>query len=140
MFSYIYLVPFRPLRIASAFKPFNISTLPMISPTKEHKHVACSRCRERKIKCDGVKPTCRRCHKNGQPCSYISHRRIQGKNEWIRHLRTFSAQPGMRKAPRSVHHLMNIITMLRRHCKEKAILLLHYKGKIDKWYPLMTET
>ena len=36
------------------------------------RHVACTRCRERKVKCDGRKPWCRRCSGSGKEllCSY----------------------------------------------------------------------
>jgi hypothetical protein len=67
----------------------------MNASPKENKHVACSRCRERKVKCDGGKPTCKRCQRHGQTCQYMSGRKPQAKSQWTRHLRTFSATPGM---------------------------------------------
>ncbi|KAF2255520.1 hypothetical protein BU26DRAFT_1351 [Trematosphaeria pertusa] len=66
----------------------------MMPPTQETKHVACARCRDRKVKCDGGRPSCRRCQKNRARCQYIKGRKQQAKNEWIHLLRTFSFQPG----------------------------------------------
>ncbi|KAF2686533.1 hypothetical protein K458DRAFT_470317 [Lentithecium fluviatile CBS 122367] len=69
--------------------------------TQETKHVACARCRERKVKCDGGKPGCRRCSRNRVECQYVRGRKQQGKSEWVQHLRTFSSQPGKTSAPLS---------------------------------------
>lgn len=68
--------------------------LTMVSPTPQTKHIACARCRDRKVKCDGGKPGCKRCHRNGAPCQYIRGRKQQTRSEWLQHLRTFSSQPG----------------------------------------------
>ena len=79
----------------------------MFPYTKEVKHIACSRCRERKVKCDGGKPACRRCQRLGHECRYIQGKKQQGKGEWVHHLGMFSAQPGkylfeqLRLSPRS---------------------------------------
>ncbi|KAF1994618.1 hypothetical protein P154DRAFT_567250 [Amniculicola lignicola CBS 123094] len=69
----------------------------MYPPPKEVKHIACSRCRERKVRCDGEKPSCRRCERHGQTCEYVQGKKQQVKSEWVQHLRTFSAQPGKPK-------------------------------------------
>jgi hypothetical protein len=37
--------------------------------------VACTRCRRRKIKCDGARPTCKCCQLNEVPCEYQMQRR-----------------------------------------------------------------
>ncbi|KAF2019007.1 hypothetical protein BU24DRAFT_447600 [Aaosphaeria arxii CBS 175.79] len=66
-------------------------------PPKENKHVACARCRERKVKCDGGKPGCRRCQRNGHSCQYVRGKKQQTPNEWVQHLRTFSAAPSNTK-------------------------------------------
>ncbi|KAK7968727.1 hypothetical protein PG996_002847 [Apiospora saccharicola] len=34
------------------------------------RHQACRAWRERKVKCDGGQPKCRRCARHGQDCSY----------------------------------------------------------------------
>ncbi|KAF2638148.1 hypothetical protein P280DRAFT_92237 [Massarina eburnea CBS 473.64] len=67
----------------------------MDTPKTEPKHIACARCRDRKVKCDGAKPSCRRCVKNRASCQYVrsSKKQQQGKGEWTQHLRTFSFQP-----------------------------------------------
>ncbi|KAI9315334.1 hypothetical protein BX666DRAFT_1817538, partial [Dichotomocladium elegans] len=31
---------------------------------------ACDICRRKKVKCDGIKPTCTNCHKSGRECTY----------------------------------------------------------------------
>lgn len=66
----------------------------MVSSPQEPKHVACARCRDRKVKCDGAKPGCRRCLRNRTPCQYVRGRKQQTRSEWVQHLRTFSSQPG----------------------------------------------
>ncbi|KAF2794904.1 hypothetical protein K505DRAFT_416831 [Melanomma pulvis-pyrius CBS 109.77] len=66
----------------------------MFPRPKEIKHIACSRCRERKVKCDGGKPGCRRCQRLGHECQYVQGRKHQGKSEWVQHLRMFNSQPG----------------------------------------------
>ncbi|KAH7130650.1 hypothetical protein B0J11DRAFT_504411 [Dendryphion nanum] len=48
-------------------------------PQKEPKHIACARCRERKVKCDGTKPSCRRCLRHGQTCQYTRGKKQQSK-------------------------------------------------------------
>ncbi|KAF1968656.1 hypothetical protein BU23DRAFT_260309 [Bimuria novae-zelandiae CBS 107.79] len=66
----------------------------MVAKLGEHKHVACARCRDRKVKCDGNKPGCKRCARNGTPCQYLARgRKQQTRMEWVQHLRTFSSQP-----------------------------------------------
>jgi hypothetical protein len=66
----------------------------MFPRLEEVKHVACSRCRERKVKCDGGKPACRRCQRLGHECQYIQRKKQRGKGEWVQHLGMFNAQPG----------------------------------------------
>lgn len=79
----------------------------MFPRPKEVKHIACSRCRVRKVKCDGGKPACRRCQRLGHECQYIQGKKQQGKGEWLQHLGMFSAQLGkylfkqFRLSPRS---------------------------------------
>ncbi|KAF9740698.1 hypothetical protein PMIN03_004922 [Paraphaeosphaeria minitans] len=70
----------------------------------EMKHVACARCRDRKVKCDGGKPGCKRCQRNGTPCRYVRGKKQQTRSEWLQHLRTFSSQPGRSDVTRSLTH------------------------------------
>ncbi|KAK3377519.1 hypothetical protein B0H63DRAFT_561678 [Podospora didyma] len=35
------------------------------------RHIACSACRERKVRCDGGLPACERCHQAGDKCFYL---------------------------------------------------------------------
>ncbi|KAK7193762.1 N-terminal fungal transcription regulatory domain-containing protein [Paraphaeosphaeria sporulosa] len=74
----------------------------MVSPMPEMKHVACARCRDRKVKCDGGKPGCKRCQRNGTPCCYVRGKKQQTRSEWVQHLRTFSSQPGRPDVTRSL--------------------------------------
>ncbi|KAL5482405.1 hypothetical protein ACEPAI_8999 [Sanghuangporus weigelae] len=40
--------------------------------------VACNFCRQRKMKCDGLRPTCRNCARKGNECKYIEEVRRRG--------------------------------------------------------------
>ncbi|KAJ5489548.1 hypothetical protein N7539_004438 [Penicillium diatomitis] len=42
---------------------------------------ACDRCRSKKDKCDGLRPTCSACQASGQPCSYDPHAKKRGLPE-----------------------------------------------------------
>ncbi|KAI0340270.1 hypothetical protein BDW22DRAFT_1360208 [Trametopsis cervina] len=33
--------------------------------------MACQFCRGRKLKCDGLKPSCSNCNRRGVPCAYV---------------------------------------------------------------------
>ncbi|KAF2740016.1 hypothetical protein EJ04DRAFT_263725 [Polyplosphaeria fusca] len=79
-------------------KPESCSLVKMYPNSKESKHVACARCRERKVRCDGEKPNCRRCQRHGQSCEYVRGKKQQVKNEWVQHLRTFSVHPAKTKS------------------------------------------
>jgi len=71
----------------------------MLPRPRDTKHIACSRCRDRKVKCDGQKPGCRRCQRLGHPCQYIQGKKSHGKGEWVQHLTTFSSQPSRHFLP-----------------------------------------
>ncbi|KUJ13598.1 uncharacterized protein LY89DRAFT_160576 [Mollisia scopiformis] len=47
-----------------------------LRPGDTQAHLACERCKRRKIKCDRVLPTCRTCLKSSESCSYplVSHK------------------------------------------------------------------
>ncbi|KDR78303.1 hypothetical protein GALMADRAFT_138410 [Galerina marginata CBS 339.88] len=38
--------------------------------TPKRTPMACQFCRGRKLKCDGIRPSCANCHRRGYPCSY----------------------------------------------------------------------
>nr|QWQ79350.1 Zn 2Cys6 transcription factor [Sanghuangporus sanghuang] len=40
--------------------------------------VACNFCRQRKMKCDGLRPTCKNCQRKGHQCEYIEEVRRRG--------------------------------------------------------------
>lgn len=88
----------------------------MIGSVHESRHIACARCRDRKVKCDGGKPGCKRCNRNGTLCQYVRSRKENARSEWIQHLRTFSSQPGMG------HHTCIIYYLLIRFIQDALIL------------------
>ncbi|CAI6251560.1 unnamed protein product [Periconia digitata] len=58
---------------------------------REPRHIACARCRERKVKCDGATLGCGRCKNSGACCQYVrSNKRGRNKMEWKRHTRTIN--------------------------------------------------
>ncbi|KAL4994710.1 fungal-specific transcription factor domain-containing protein [Aspergillus recurvatus] len=42
---------------------------------------ACEPCRQRKVKCDGGRPVCRKCREHGMDCSYIDIKRIRDQKQ-----------------------------------------------------------
>ncbi|KAL4869719.1 fungal-specific transcription factor domain-containing protein [Aspergillus spectabilis] len=42
---------------------------------------ACESCRQRKVKCDGARPECRKCREHGLECSYIDIKRIRDQKQ-----------------------------------------------------------
>ncbi|KAH7343284.1 hypothetical protein B0J17DRAFT_764496 [Rhizoctonia solani] len=52
------------------------------TPTKRQRtNQACEKCRERKAKCNGARPTCQRCSARGHICEYAKERRMRGPNK-----------------------------------------------------------
>ncbi|CAE6436801.1 unnamed protein product [Rhizoctonia solani] len=52
------------------------------TPTKRQRtNQACEKCRERKAKCNGARPTCQRCAARGHICEYAKERRMRGPNK-----------------------------------------------------------
>ncbi|CAE6451183.1 unnamed protein product [Rhizoctonia solani] len=54
------------------------------SPTpskRQRTNQACEKCRERKAKCNGARPTCQRCAARGHICEYAKERRMRGPNK-----------------------------------------------------------
>ncbi|KAL3476698.1 hypothetical protein BJX99DRAFT_227547 [Aspergillus californicus] len=43
--------------------------------------LSCSRCRDRKLKCDRAEPECNRCQTSGFQCSYPDRRKVRGARE-----------------------------------------------------------
>ncbi|OBT97544.2 hypothetical protein VE01_04454 [Pseudogymnoascus verrucosus] len=71
--------------------PQNQATQRRARPPKRHKiAIACDACREKKIRCDGQKPTCGNCkrkHKAGDRCKYVSDSsRASADREHVRYL------------------------------------------------------
>ncbi|KAI0783255.1 hypothetical protein C8Q75DRAFT_726434, partial [Abortiporus biennis] len=42
-----------------------------IPRTPRRTPMACQFCRGRKLKCDGLKPSCNNCNRRGIPCAYV---------------------------------------------------------------------
>lgn len=42
-----------------------------IPRTPRRTPMACQFCRGRKLKCDGLRPSCTNCNKRGVPCAYV---------------------------------------------------------------------
>lgn len=60
---------------------------------KPKKHVACTLCRKRKLKCDGAKPRCSGCEKNDYMCEYVPlHKKSGPKKGYVRTLEARVAQ------------------------------------------------
>ncbi|KAF8816892.1 hypothetical protein BYT27DRAFT_7205259, partial [Phlegmacium glaucopus] len=44
--------------------------------TPKRTPMACQFCRGRKLKCDGMRPSCANCHRRGYPCAYTPINKI----------------------------------------------------------------
>ncbi|KAJ6004045.1 hypothetical protein N7522_005690 [Penicillium canescens] len=51
------------------------------APRRKRVSRACDRCRSKKDKCDGIRPTCSACRASGQSCSYDPHAKKRGLPE-----------------------------------------------------------
>jgi hypothetical protein len=54
------------------------SNIPDNSSVPKPKRLACMICRRRKLKCDGVRPSCSTCSRLGHDCAYDEQRRKSG--------------------------------------------------------------
>lgn len=52
--------------------------IPDNSSVPKPKRLACMICRKRKLKCDGVRPSCSTCSRLGHSCAYDEQRRKSG--------------------------------------------------------------
>ncbi|KAJ9488877.1 hypothetical protein VN97_g4402 [Penicillium thymicola] len=67
--------------------------------------LSCSRCRDKKLKCDRSEPVCKRCMTSGFPCSYPARRKPRGerqKAEIRRSDRRLEAQENRSSAPTDI--------------------------------------
>jgi hypothetical protein len=53
-------------------------TVPDNSSVPKPKRLACMICRKRKLKCDGLRPSCSTCSRLGHSCAYDEQRRKSG--------------------------------------------------------------
>lgn len=53
-------------------------TVPDNSAVPKPKRLACMICRKRKLKCDGLRPSCSTCSRLGHSCAYDEQRRKSG--------------------------------------------------------------
>ncbi|EAW12131.1 putative C6 transcription factor [Aspergillus clavatus NRRL 1] len=68
----------QPASVAATPSPAAKLPIPRLSSTPISRHRtsrACVPCRERKIKCDGAKPTCKQCHQLKITCAYAGSKR-----------------------------------------------------------------
>ncbi|KAJ1673998.1 hypothetical protein EV182_004166, partial [Spiromyces aspiralis] len=49
-----------------------------VSPVRKRLSLACTTCRQRKVKCDGARPACKTCAKFKWPCMYLPSNRKRG--------------------------------------------------------------
>lgn len=54
------------------------SSVPDNASVPKPKRLACMICRKRKLKCDGVRPSCSTCSRLGHSCAYDEQRRKSG--------------------------------------------------------------
>lgn len=58
-------------------------TGPNVNRGRRRSARACEACRQRKIKCDGVKPTCGQCDYHNNQCSYEDVKRVREQKELL---------------------------------------------------------
>ncbi|KAA8915718.1 hypothetical protein TRICI_002125 [Trichomonascus ciferrii] len=63
-------------------------TTPQAGPKKKRNRIdlACSRCRDRKVRCDGKQPSCSRCAKKLLPCEYPKREKNRYSSEYVKSL------------------------------------------------------
>ncbi|PSR70476.1 hypothetical protein PHLCEN_2v13627 [Hermanssonia centrifuga] len=61
--------------------------------TAKKTQLACEFCRRRKLKCTGLKPTCRSCQKRGLPCEYPVEMKRRGPGKAPKRQRTRMQEP-----------------------------------------------
>ena len=66
--------------------------LPQQPPKPKKLPLACHFCRRRKLKCDGIKPSCDNCHKRGVDCSYDEAPRRRGPGKRTKEMRDRAAR------------------------------------------------
>ncbi|KAL4912702.1 fungal-specific transcription factor domain-containing protein [Aspergillus aurantiobrunneus] len=57
------------------------ATAAKVSSQRRRSARACEPCRQRKVKCDGGRPVCRKCREHGMSCSYIDIKRIRDQKQ-----------------------------------------------------------
>jgi len=48
------------------------------NPSQPPKHIACTTCKKRKLKCDGARPKCGTCQRGAKDCEYSTERKKSG--------------------------------------------------------------
>lgn len=68
--------------------------VPDNSSVPKPKRLACMICRKRKLKCDGVRPSCSTCSRLGHACAYDEQRRKSGpKRGYVKALEERLSEP-----------------------------------------------
>ncbi|KKK26381.1 hypothetical protein ARAM_006293, partial [Aspergillus rambellii] len=77
-------VPFPPAAAVSAVPPKIAIPRATASKTYSQRHRsarACEPCRQRKVKCDGGKPACRKCREHDLSCFYVDIKRVRDQKQ-----------------------------------------------------------
>ena len=79
------------------------------------KRLACMICRKRKLKCDGIRPSCSTCSRLGHTCAYDEQRRKSGpKRGYVKALEErLSKWPACNLE--SVHHMLLSIAIIKQY-------------------------
>ncbi|KAL2864938.1 transcription factor domain-containing protein [Aspergillus lucknowensis] len=67
--------------VAAPKIPIPRATTTKSSSQRQRSARACEPCRQRKVKCDGARPECRKCREQGMSCSYIDIKRIRDQKQ-----------------------------------------------------------
>lgn len=71
------LVPYKEMEGSTGTTYFYRTPIPS---SKQRINQACEKCRDRKTKCTGEKPSCNRCVSRGLTCEYAPQHRVRGPN------------------------------------------------------------
>lgn len=63
------------------------------------RHLACKVCRDRKVRCDGGRPSCEKCLQSGENCVYVSPARLS-KVDLIENIASLQERLGKKKRKR----------------------------------------
>lgn len=94
------------------------------------KRLACMICRKRKLKCDGIRPSCSTCSRLGHNCAYDEQRRKSGpKRGYVKALEErLSENPSLPPSPASIPLVRKfLILLLFFFCRHPVRFKILYK-------------